>query len=57
MGQAYYDSYSDHLFNVVSSLFSKDYNYYFSISKFDKCVFKWKVTYNEEKLKALEEGS
>jgi WD40 repeat protein len=51
--EGYYQCYSDHLFAITSCLFSYDRKYFLSCSEVDRCVFKWKVIYNNEKIKKM----
>jgi len=47
----YYQCYTEHLYNITKCVFTNDLQYFVSISSFDKCVFKWKMTCNPEKVK------
>jgi WD40 repeat protein len=52
-GEGYYQCYSDHQFAITSCLFSYDRRYFLSTSEIDRCIFKWKVVYNTDKIKKL----
>lgn len=52
-GEGYYQCYSDHLFTITSCSFSPDRKYFLSTSEVDRCIFKWKVNYNIDKIKKL----
>ena len=43
----YYQCYSDHLFNITKCLFTHDQRFFVSTSIYDRCIFKFKVTYND----------
>jgi len=52
-GQGYYQCYSEHLFTITNCLFSPDRKFFLSTSEMDRCIFKWKVKYNMQKIKEL----
>ena len=52
-GEGYYQCYSDHQFAITSCLFSYDRRFFLSTSEIDRCIFKWKVVYNTDKIKKL----
>ena len=52
-GEGYYKCYSDHLFVVTNCLISPDRKFFLSSSDMDRCVFKWKIIYNFDKIKKL----
>jgi len=47
----YFQVYAEHLYNITKCLFTHDQRFFVSVSSFDRCVFKWRVTYNDEKIK------
>ena len=49
----FYQCYSDHLYTVSKCLFTHDNRFFVSSSEYDRCVFKWAITFNDQKLKAL----
>jgi len=49
-GEPYYQSYSDHLFFVSDCLFSHDRMFFVSSCEMDRCVFKWKINFNDRKI-------
>jgi len=49
----YYQCYPDHLYNITKCVFTHDQKYFVSISRHDRCVFKWKTRYNDEKVLRL----
>jgi len=53
MGEGYYQCYSEHLFIITQAIFSPDREYLISTSEMDRCIFKWKVEYNLERVKEL----
>ena len=52
-GSDYYQVYPDHLYDITKCLFTYDKRFFVSLSSVDRCVFKWKTNYNEEKMEAL----
>jgi WD40 repeat protein len=52
-GETYYQSYSDHLFLISDCCFSPDRLFFVSACEMDKCVFKWKMHFNEDKITAM----
>jgi len=54
-GELYYKSYSDHLFTVSDCLFSPDRLFFISSCENDRCVFKWKMKLNDDKIMKLVE--
>ena len=53
MGQPYYECYSDHLYTISDCLISQDNQYFISACEIDKCIFKWRLIYHEEKVSKL----
>jgi WD40 repeat protein len=44
-GKNYYESYSDHLYEIQKIRFGADFKVMLSTSKWDKCIYKWEVSY------------
>jgi WD40 repeat protein len=49
-GEPYYQCYSDHLSRTTDVMVSADMQYLLTASAFDRCVFKWKIKYNDTKI-------
>ena len=49
----YYQCYGEHLHSITKCLFTHDQRFFVSMSRTDRCVFKWKCHYNENKIKGL----
>lgn len=49
-GQPYYQCYSEHLFFISDCIFTPDFQNFLSVCGEDRCVFKWRVKLNEEKI-------
>lgn len=43
----YYQCYGDHVYNITKCLFTHDARFFVSTSTYDRCIFKWRVAYNQ----------
>ena len=55
MGQAHYMCYTEHLYQVSDCLISQDNKFFVTTCEVDKCIFKWRLKYNEPKIAKLVE--
>ena len=55
LGEPYFQCYSDHLHTPCDFLISPDRQYFVSGCEMDRCIFKWKIKYNDEKINQLVE--
>lgn len=53
VGEPYFQVYSEHLYFVTDCLFSPDRNFFVTVCELDRCIFKWKINYNEPKIAAI----
>lgn len=52
-GEPYYQCYSEHLYMPADFLFSPDRQFFVSTCELDKCIFKWRIHYNDDKINQL----
>lgn len=52
-GEPYYQCYSEHLYMPADFLFSPDRQFFVSTCELDKCIFKWRIRYNDDKINQL----
>ena len=52
-GEPYYQCYTDHLFKILDCQFSADAQYLVTVCAQDKSIFKWRLKYNEDKVKRM----
>jgi WD40 repeat protein len=52
-GEPYYQCYSDHLYQISDCMFSPDKQFFVTSCQFDKCIFKWRIKLNEEKMRKM----
>jgi WD40 repeat protein len=55
-GDAYYNYYPEHLYQVTECLISPDRNFFVSTCDVDKCIFQWELRYNESKVQKMIEN-
>ena len=51
--EGYYQCYPDHLYSITKCMFTHDKKFFISVSSFDRCVFKWKVTFDHDYIREL----
>ena len=49
-GEPFYKSYSEHLFSISDCNFSADRLFFISACQMDRCLFKWRLKCDEQKI-------
>jgi len=51
--EGYYQCKQEHLYKITKCLFSQDARFLVSVSSYDRCVFKWRCTMNDQKINQI----